>query len=249
MITNSPASSMPLAGKTALITGAARRLGRVFALTIAAAGGNVIIHHGHSQPEAEQLQAEIEHLGRLAWVVSADLEDAAQVEHLIPRCLEISLPDILINNAAVFDPETINDTSLAAWQQTLSVNLTAPFLISQAFARALPAERNGRIVNMLDWRALRPGADHFAYSISKAALAAMTKSMSQAFAPAVAVNGLALGAILPPSGGANPDLLKSVPAGRWARQSEVEQALLYLLCGPDYLTGEIVYLDGGRHLV
>ncbi|HMB21954.1 MAG TPA: SDR family oxidoreductase, partial [Anaerolineales bacterium] len=100
------------------------------------------------------------------------------------------------------------------------------------------------------WRALRPGADHFPYTISKAALAALTKSLAVALAPKIIVNGLALGAILPPAdGNAAANLTKSIPAGRWAEENEVEQALLFFLTSPSYITGEIMYLDGGRHLV
>ena len=129
-------------------------------------------------------------------------------------------------------------------------NLTAPFLISQAFALALPAGMTGRIVNILDWRADRPGKDHFPYTITKSALAAMTKSLAVALAPQIIVNGLALGAILPPSGEAfSNNILKNIPVGRWAELDEVSQALLFLLTGPGYITGEIIHLDGGRHLV
>src|SRR5262245_14600657 len=105
-------------------------------------------------------------------------------------------------------------------------------------------------IHILDWRALRPGADHFPYTISKAALASMTKSLAVALAPRIIVNGLALGAILPPfHGKAKTDIIKNVPAGRWAEESEIEQALLFLLTYPAYITGEIIHLDGGRHLV
>ena len=97
---------------------------------------------------------------------------------------------------------------------------------------------------------MRPGADHFPYTISKAALAALTKSLAVALAPKIIVNGLALGAILPPAdGNANPDIIKNIPMKRWANANEVEQALLFLLTCPPYITGEIIHVDGGRHLV
>jgi pteridine reductase len=153
-----------------------------------------------------------------------------------------------VNSAAIFKCLAPETTSLEDWQEHLQINLTAPFLLSQAFAKQAPD--GARIVNILDWRALRPGADHFPYTISKAALAAMTKSLAVGLAPKLIVNGLALGAILPPSDRkAKPDILKSVPAGRWARQEEVEQALIFALTCPAYITGEIIHVDGGRHLV
>lgn len=132
----------------------------------------------------------------------------------------------------------------------MRINLTAPFLLSQCFAEAIPAQTEGRIVNILDWRVLRPGADHFPYTISKAGLAALTRSLAIALAPNIIVNGLALGAILPPKdGGLTDDLLEDVPVKRWADLEEVNESLLFLLDGPRYITGEIIHLDGGRHLI
>ena len=237
-----------LNGKTILVTGAARRVGRILALACARAGADVVVHHGHSEQEAESVREEIENLGRKAWIVRADLGDSFQAESLIPS-LPASPPlHGLVNSAAIFGSLSLQDTSKADWDTHLAINLTAPFLLSQSFARQAP--EGSRIVNILDWRALRPGADHLPYTISKAALAALTRSLAVALAPKIVVNGLALGAILPPADGkARPDILKSVPAGRWAQQAELEQALLFALTGPNYITGEIIHVDGGRHLV
>jgi pteridine reductase len=238
----------PLAEKTVLITGGARRLGRIFSLACARAGANVVIHHGHSDEDAEATRQAIVHLGRRAWIVKADLADPAQAGSLIQQTNELSPLDALVNSAAIFEPLSLETTSRADWDKHLAINLTAPFLLSQAFARQAPD--GARIVNILDWRALRPGADHVPYTISKAALAALTQSLAVALAPRIVVNGLALGAILPPSdGNLKADLLKNVPAGRWAEEQEVEQALIFTLTSPAYITGEIIHLDGGRHLV
>ena len=238
----------PLLEKTILVTGAARRLGKLFALTCARAGADVVIHHGHSEQEADAVREEITALGSQAWVFQADLKDPTQVEGLIPRINETTPLHGLVNSAAIFGPLSLENTSLEDWEKHLSINLTAPFLLSQAFA--VQAPKGSRIVNILDWRALRPGPDHFPYTISKAALAAMTRSLAIALAPEILVNGLALGAILPPSdGNTNTSILANVPAQRWARQEEVEEALLWTLTAPAYITGEIIHLDGGRHLV
>lgn len=237
----------PLSGKTILVTGGARRVGKIFALACAGAGADVVIHHGHSEEAAEATRREIIGLGRRAWVVEADLNDPAQAGNLIPLINESSPLHGLINSAAIFESLSLETTSLEDWQNHLRINLTAPFLLSQAFAKQ--ASEGARIVNILDWRALRPGADHFPYTISKAALAAMTRSLAVALAPKIVVNGLALGAILPPSDGQKPDIIKNIPAGRWAEEHEVEQALLFALTSPAYITGEIIHLDGGRHLV
>lgn len=237
-----------LQGRTILITGAARRLGRIFSLACARAGADVVIHHGHSESDSKTLLAEINELGRRAWIVQADLSDSTQTRGLIPLINRSTPIHYLINSAAIFDSLTIDSTSIEDWEKHIAINLTAPFLLSQSFARQ--AEEAARIVNILDWRALRPGADHFPYTISKSALAAMTKSLAIALAPRITVNGLALGAILPPSdGNKNPEIIKNVPLKRWANAEEVEQALLSLLTGPVYITGEIIHVDGGRHLV
>ncbi|GJQ52636.1 MAG: short chain dehydrogenase [Anaerolineaceae bacterium] len=240
--------SHTLTNKTILITGAARRLGRTFALACARAGANVAIHHAHSQADAESLRVEITSLGKRAWIFQADLSDSTQTEELI-RLVNKSTPlHVLVNSAAIFEPLSFNATTLTDWNRHLALNLTAPFLLSQAFARQ--ADEGSRIINILDWRALRPGADHFPYTISKSALAALTKSMAIALAPKIVVNGLALGAILPPAGGnASPEIIKNVPMKRWAQEPEVEQALLFLLTSPSYITGEIIHVDGGRNLV
>jgi NAD(P)-dependent dehydrogenase (short-subunit alcohol dehydrogenase family) len=234
--------------KTVLITGAARRIGRLFALACARAGADIIIHHAHSDSDAETLRAEISGLDRQAWIFQADLSDSSQAQNLIPLINRTTPIHYLINNAAIFEPLDLDSTSLDDWNRHLALNLTAPFLLSQAFARQ--ADEGARIVNILDWRALRPATDHFPYTISKSALAAMTKSMAAALAPMMTVNGLALGAILPPSdGNASPDITKNIPLKRWAIRGEMEQALLFLLTCPSYITGEIIHVDGGRHLV
>lgn len=240
----------PLLDRTVLITGSARRVGRIFALGCAQAGADVVIHHGHSPDEAEETREVIEKLGRRAWVIASDFTKPAEVTEVITQANEYSPLFALVNSAAIFDPLSLTETTLTDWENHLAINLTAPFRLSQAFAEQLAEGAVGRIVNILDWRALRPGADHFPYTISKAALAAMTKSLAVALAPRITVNGLAMGAILPPvDGGPGPDLQEHYPIPRWSEEQEVQQSLVFLLAGPSYITGEILYLDGGRHLV
>lgn len=238
----------PLNGKTILITGAARRVGRIFALACGRAGANVIIHHGHSPADAESLRNEIASFGPQAWVLAADLSQPESASQLIERASELSPLYGLVNSAAIFESLTIHDTTLDDWNRHLAINLTAPFLLCQAFAKHA---QEGRIVNILDWRALRPGADHFPYTVTKSALAGMTKSLAAALAPNITVNGLALGAILPPADdpSASEKVIEHVPAQRWSEAKEVEEALLFLLSGPAYITGEVIHLDGGRHLI
>lgn len=238
-----------LAGKNILITGGAVRLGAAMARAVAAAGANVVIHYNSSHDEAAALQAELQHSGAGAHLLQADLNDSQAASQLIAQASRHGPLYALVNSAAIFEDLTLETTELAAWQRHLDINLTAPFLLSQAFWRAANGAP-GRIVNLLDWRALRPGPDHLPYTVSKTALAGLTRALAAAMAPRISVNGIALGAILPPSdGGSTPALLENVPAGRWATLDEVGQTLLFLLTGPNYITGEIIHLDGGRHLV
>src|SRR5574340_803673 len=181
---------MNLSGKTVLITGAARRIGAALVLYLAGEGADIIIHHGHSPEEAESTAEKVSKTGRQAWVLQADLENPTAAADLIARAWEIRPFFGLINNAAIFEPLDWQQTTIDSWQRTLNINLTAPFLLSQQFAARL-AGAPGRIINILDWRALRPGADHLPYTISKAALAALTQSLALALAPNITVNGLA----------------------------------------------------------
>ena len=241
---------MSLEGRYILITGAAIRVGRALALAAADAGANIFLHYATSLADAQEAQAAIQAKGRQAHMLQADLNDLDQTLQLIPRASQIHPIHALVNNASIFEPLTWQDTTPQDWQRNLQINLTAPFFLSQAFARQLPDGETGRIVNMLDWRALRPAADHLPYTISKAGLAALTRSLAAALAPRILVNGLALGAVLPPSDGADTQgILKNVPARRWANLDEICQALLFLLDGPEYITGEIIHLDGGRHII
>ena len=238
-------------GKSILITGAARRIGKSLALAAAKIGACVIIHHGHSDEEAAHLVMQINHLGVDAKMIKADFSQPEEAVRLLEKVMREE-KDLfaLVNNAAIFKSMKFSDTSLDDWRLHMDINLTTPFLLSQAFSKSI-SDRKGRIINILDWRALRPGKDHFPYTISKAALAALTKSSAIALAPRITVNGIALGAILPPSGedGKEDSIVESVPLDRWAELEEIEKLFIFLLTGPEYITGEIIHLDGGRHLV
>jgi pteridine reductase len=241
--------NMSLENKTILITGGARRLGRHFALTAAQAGADIILHHSHSPEEAQRTALEIEKFSVKCKIISVDFYNTDMIQSEFIKIFKDHLVDGLVNSAAIFEPVKFADTTLLQWQQHMNINLTAPFLLSQLFAENL-GKKEGRIVNIVDWRALRPGRDHFPYTISKAALVDMTKALALNLAPNIQVNALALGAILPPSdGNKDENIIRQVPANRWAELEELSQAFLFLLDGPKYITGEILHLDGGRHLV
>jgi len=245
---------MDIQGKVALITGGAARVGKAMALALAERGCHLIIHYGSSAEAAQRTLAELQTYGVEAWAISADLNDEAQVNKLIPFALEqAGRLDILVNNASIFPPEDFLSASSTSWDRNMMINLKAPFLLSQGFARALPAERPGKIINLLDSAALRPKNHHFSYTMSKVGLEGLTKVMAHALAERnIQVNGIALGAILP---SINDDrekferLAQTIPARRTGSTQDVVNALLYFIQAGDYVTGEIIRVDGGKHLV
>ncbi len=243
---------MELTQKVALITGGARRIGKTLALALAERGCAIVLHYGQSAEAAQQTLVEIRAQGVNAWSISADLNDEQAVAELIPFAWEqAGRLDILINNAAIFPAEYFLEADSATWDRTMRVNLKAPFLLSQAFARRLPDGRAGKIINLLDALALRPKNHHFAYTISKYGLAGLTQAMAHALAGHnIQVNGIALGTIL-----AGDDdvaffekMASRLPARRLGSPQDVVTAMAYLL-EADYLTGEIIRLDGGHHLM
>jgi pteridine reductase len=239
-----------LGGHVALITGSGRRLGKAFAEALAAQGASLAVHFRSDSSGAQATVEAALSLGVKAHAFKADLADPDAAGRLLSEAVDhFGFVDILVNSAAMFESVDATECTLESWQAHLSVNLTAPFLLSQAFARERKGEP-GTIVNILDWRATRPGSDHFPYTISKAGLAAMTLTLAQTFAPAIRVNGLALGAILPPAGQAEKtdEPIKHVPLGRWGEVEEACRALVFLVAGPEYVTGQILHVDGGRHL-
>ncbi|MEJ2447512.1 MAG: SDR family oxidoreductase [Anaerolineales bacterium] len=239
-----------LENTTVLVTGGAVRIGRSIALAAAEEGANLVIQYNNSISEAETLQKDIEALGRKAVVYQADFASPQDCLRFAQKTFSEQKIDAVINHASIFADLSWDDTTLESWNDHLAVNLTAPYLISKEFALSFKGDRKGRIINLLDWRAFRPGPDHLPYTISKAGLAALTQSLAISLAPEITVNGIALGAILPPSdGGKVEDLVSSLPIPRWAELDEVSELLLFLLTGPTYITGEIIHLDGGRHLV
>lgn len=239
-----------LSGQTAFITGSARRLGKYMAKSIAKMGGNLVLHFNHSRGEAEELLKEVKKEGINAWLVQGDLTSNEKILELVEEAFNLTPINVLINNASIFSNADFQHTTPKIWQDHLQVNLTAPFFLSSSFASNVRPSILGRIINLVDWRALRPGKDHFAYSISKAALASMTESLALELAPRILVNAIALGAILPPENEkTNDTILAKVPLKRWAELEELENVLHYLLTISPALTGQIIHLDGGRHLI
>ena len=235
-----------LTGLTALVTGAALRLGRATALALAGAGVDVIVHYRSSVEEAGHLCDELKLLGVKAWAIEADFSRPGEAEALIGRSVkEAGRIDILINNAAVFPEGTLPEMTLDDLNRNITVNAWAPFVLSRSFARE---SSTGKIINMLDTRGY--DAAHAAYSISKHLFALLTRLTAVEFAPGVSVNGVAPGLVLAPSGsgeGYLEGLSGELPLKRAGDESDVTAAILYLLRST-FVTGQIIYVDGGRHL-
>ncbi|RMG98579.1 MAG: SDR family NAD(P)-dependent oxidoreductase [Chloroflexi bacterium] len=244
---------MELAGKVAVITGGAVRLGRALTLALAQAGCHVFIHYGRSAAPAQQTQTDAQALGIQAHIFSADLADPNAVSRIIPAAVaQFGQVDILINNAAIFPEEdNFSHTDAALWDKLFAVNLRAPFLLSQAFAAQLPANTQGKIINITDARVRHPQTDHFVYRLTKGGLWQMTEMLAHALAPRVTVNAVALGAILPPPGqdeGYLQNLAQTrVPLQRAGSAEIVTQNVLHLLT-QDFLTGVVIPIDGGEFL-
>lgn len=241
-----------LEGRTALVTGGGRRLGRALCTALARAGATVVVHHHTSREDAQATVAGLEVLGGRAFLLDGDLADAHGATTLCARAAERcgGALDILVNNASVFAPGSAQATTAQEWDRHQAVNLRAPFLLAQGFARQLAGDGPADIVNLNDGRALRPGADHFAYTISKVGLHGLTRSLALALGPRVRVNELALGAVLPPevpAGGYQRTPRESLPLRRYPTPDDVAEGLLFLLGSPA-LTGQTLNVDGGQHL-
>jgi pteridine reductase len=244
-----------LEGTRALITGGARRVGRAIALELARCGCDVAVHYRSSVTEAEELRAEIAALGCKVITVAGDLNDPPSWPVIIDRTVDaLGGLDILVNNASVFPtdrPDTVEAFDRGMWEEILRVNLVASVgLIHHAVAH-LRENRRGRIVNLCDISGERPWPDHLAYCVSKAGLAAVTKALARALAPEVCVYGVAPGiAVFPEhySGELRRSLVRPVPLGREGSPEEIAGFVRALLeCG-DYVTGEVIKIDGGRNL-
>jgi NAD(P)-dependent dehydrogenase (short-subunit alcohol dehydrogenase family) len=237
--------------KTALITGAAKRVGHAIALELASAGYDIAIHYRHSHGEAEALAREIAALGRRTALVRADLEDEAAVETILPAAIaELGPVNVLVNNASLFERDEALDVTRAGWDRNMAVNLRAPFVLIQQFARLLPADMDGAVVNMLDQTVWNVTPHFVSYTVAKAALWTLTQTMALALAPRIRVNGIGPGPVLP-NERQSPEQFKahwsSLPLQRQIYPADVARTARFLVESPA-LTGQMITVDGGEHL-
>ena len=242
---------MELAGRNALVTGGAKRVGRALTLALAGAGTNVFIHYGRSADEAERTAAEVRALGPAAACGAADLADASSARALLAQASgELGPISVLVNSASGFPADTMADVTEAGLRATLDLTLTAPVMLTQAFAAALPGSLDGAVVNLTDVRTKTPYRNHLSYIVAKGGIDTFTRAAAVQLAPQIRVNAVALGVILPPPG-EDPAyverLAAELPLQRVGGTEPVASAALALLAN-DFVTGEIVRVDGGAHL-
>jgi pteridine reductase len=243
-----------LDGRSALVTGAAKRIGAVIARTLHAAGANVAIHYNRSATDADQLAADLNRRrAKSAFTVAADMRDIAAVQRMAAQVLERTggRLDVLVNNASNFYPTPIGTITLEQWDDLFGSNLKAPLFLSQALVPALRAAR-GVIVNIVDVHSQRPLRDHPVYGPAKAGLAMLTRSLAKDLGPDVRVNGVSPGAILWPdegqgmSDGLRAAIIKQTALKRPGEPEDIAAAVLFLVRDAPYVTGQIIAVDGGR---
>ncbi len=230
------------------MTGAARRIGRAVSLALASCGANVVVHHSRSAAAAESLVAELEGRGVRAISLQADLALPEEAEGLVARARErAGRIDALVNNASVFEPETLDAAGLDRLVRNVKVNAWAPFVLTRALARQFG---RGKVVNLLDARLAGLDLAHAGYFLSKHLLAVITRMTAVAFAPGLSVNAVAPGLILPPPGEDEAylaRLARSLPLERHGGPDDVARAVVFLL-ESDFVTGQVLFVDGGQHL-
>lgn len=238
-----------LHNQTALVTGGARRLGRAIALSLAAQGADIVLHYHASTREAEAVAADIEAMGRRVSLIQADLADPDAAGKLPAQAQAAAAGPItiLVNNASIFPRHSFDDVTSMDFMDNININALAPFCIARAFGRAGGAET---VINMLDARITSYDRQYLAYHASKRLLFTLTRVLALALAPAVRVNGIAPGLILPPAGQDEAFLDKygsRNPLQKQGTPEHVMDAILFLLASP-FITGQVLFVDGGGHL-
>jgi NAD(P)-dependent dehydrogenase (short-subunit alcohol dehydrogenase family) len=240
----------PYEGQVALVTGAGRRIGRGVAMRLAAEGARIAVHYRSSKPEAEAVAAEIIRSGGEAVCIRAELSRVAEIDALFDEIEQrFGRLDILVNNAAIFSPTPLGDTREAQWDAILDTNLKAQFFCAQRAAPLLKQSRRGRIINFASLGGLQAWPKYTAYSVSKAGVIMLTRTLARALAPEVTVNAIAPGTISFPEDA--PDIaeraIRSAPLRRTGSADDIADAVVYLV-GAGFVTGQVLVVDGGASI-
>jgi NAD(P)-dependent dehydrogenase (short-subunit alcohol dehydrogenase family) len=235
----------------ALITGAARRIGRAIALDLAARGFDVAIHYRNSCNAAESTASAIATLGARAVALPGDLSNPEDVQRLVPDCCAaLGAPVCLVNNASEFQPDSVGSVSLESWNSHLDINLRAPVFLAQSLVQHLPEGEHGNVINIIDQRVWKLTPEFFSYTLSKAGLWTATRTLAQALAPRVRVNAIGPGPVLKSIHQTDADFAAEVQSTllqRGPTTDEIAAAVRFILDAPA-MTGQMIALDGGQHL-
>lgn len=244
-------SSVPVV----LITGAAKRIGRHIALNMAQRGWDIVVHYHRSAEDAAQVVAEIVQLGRRAIAVQADLGSVDQVKKIVPQALnQLGRLDCVVNNASLFEADSVNDFSQACLDKHMHANLMAPIMLAQALHASLPDDAPAGIasvINILDQKLFNLNPDYLSYTLSKAALQTATTTLAQALAPKLRVVGIAPGLSMVSGDQSETDFLaahKVTPLGRSSTPEDIAEAVCYVAAARA-ITGTTILVDGGQHLI
>ena len=243
---------MEIRGKTALVTGGAKRVGRAIALELAKKGAAIILHYHQSEKEARETCAEIKSFGASCFPVKANLTVHAEILKLASEAHRSSGNiDILVNSASLYYKTPLQDALESDWDKLMDANLKAPFLLSTEIGRRMTKKNSGKIVNIADWSGFRPYKDFSAYCTSKGGLITLTKALARDLAPKVQVNAVAPGPVLAPPGMSEHEkeaIAKTTALGRWGTPEDVAHAVSFLVEN-DFINGIVLVVDGGRSIV
>ena len=240
-----------MSAPVALVTGAAKRIGRAIALELARHGWAVAVHYRRSRVAAEDVAAEIRKLGGRAATLACDLSHEAEVAQLVPRAATaLGALSCLVNSASNFEMDRADTVTRESWDRHIETNLRAPLVLSQAFARQLPEGTQGNIVNMLDQRVWKLTPYFLSYTVAKSGLWTLTRTLALALAPRIRVNGIGPGPTLPSERQTAEQFKQqqlAVPLKRGATPEEIAATVCFILATPS-MTGQMIALDGGEHL-
>ncbi|MBD8063972.1 SDR family oxidoreductase [Devosia sp. PTR5] len=248
---SSPAPATTAHPPVALVTGAGSRIGATIAQALADIGYAVVVHYRSNVEGAAEVRHAIRAAGGNAEILGADIADRHERQTLVRRATEPFGPlTLLVNNASVFDPDCAHDVNEQLWDQHFSIHAEAPIFLSRDFANQLPEGAQGNIVNMIDERVLHPSPAYFSYTLSKSVLWTATQTLAQSLAPAIRVNAIGPGPVLPHSRQSQQEFdqgVEALPLRRHADPDAIAQGILTILSLPS-MTGQMLALDGGKHL-
>ena len=239
---------MDLHGRVVLVTGGARRVGRTIAESLAKRHAHIVISYRSSAREAQDAAKTLQRYGIEALALRADLAKSADVQRLMARIRRrFGRLDVLVNSAANFDRTPFTTLTERDWDHALDTNLKGPFLCALYGSRLM--RRGGKIINIADWAGVRPYRDYLPYCVSKSGVIGLTKALAKELAPKIQVNAIAPGPVPPP-----PDMtaaqrrrvIRRVPLQRWGSPQDIANTVLFLIEGTDFMTGSVVFVDGGQ---